>query len=68
MAKTIAKAIGYDRSRTKAVHRLGHLSSEAQANTWRTFTSCYIRGDGSGYVEVSRNGQRIHFFEFGPEE
>lgn len=37
---------------------------------WRTFTTCRVNRDGSGYVEVRRGqggGERIHHFEFGPE-
>ena len=47
--------------------RLGHGSVKAQADTWRTFTTCSIWADGSGYVEVTRNGKSLHRFEFGPE-
>jgi hypothetical protein len=67
MAATIAKAIGYDNSRTKAVHRLGHQSSEAEANTWRTFTTCFVNKDGSGFVEVRRDGELMHRYNF-PKE
>lgn len=67
MAATIARAIGYDSSRSKETHRLGHAGSRGEANTWNTFSTCYIEPDGSGYVEVKRNGSTIHRFEFGPE-
>lgn len=68
MAATIAKAMGYDKSRMKEVHRLGSEFSIAEANTWRTFTTTVVNKDGSGYVEVVRDGKRIHRFDFGPEE
>ena len=68
MAATIAKAIGYDSSRTKETHRLGSQSAEAQANTWRTFCTAYVRKDGSGFVEVKRDGIRFLFVEFGTED
>jgi hypothetical protein len=67
VAKTIAKAIGYDNSRTKAVHRLGHESSEAQANTWRTFATAFVNKDGQGYIEVRRDNALLGRMEFGPE-
>ena len=67
MAATIAIATGEDRTRTKRVHRLGSVSSIGQANTWRTFTTCTVRPDGSGFVQVVRDGKRIHYYEFGNE-
>lgn len=67
MAATIAKAFGGDSTREKAVHRLGSLYSRAEANTWRTFVTAFVKKDGSGYVEVRRNGKTIHEFEFGAE-
>jgi len=67
MAATIAKATGYDSSRAKETHRLGSQSSTAQANTWSTFTTAHVNRDGSGYVEVRRDGVTLHRFEFGPE-
>lgn len=67
MAATIAKCIGIDLNRRKVETRLGHRASEAQANTYRTFTTCYVSKDGSGYVEVTRDGKTLHRFEFGPE-
>lgn len=68
MANTIAIATGMDNHRQKEAHRLGHYASQAQANTWRTFTSCYVQADGSGYVLVRRDGETLHKFEFGPED
>ena len=68
MAKTIAKAIGMDSTRIKNVHRLGSKCAEGQANTYRTFTTCYVSADGSGYVHVERDGKMLHNFTFGPEE
>ena len=68
MAATIATAIGYDRTRVKETHRLGHESALATAATWTTKASACIRADGSGYVEVRLiNGGRVHYFEFGPD-
>lgn len=67
MANTRADAVGFDRSRVKETHQLGSESSKAQAATWRTFAIARIDKDGSGEVEVVRDGRRIHFFEFGPE-
>ena len=68
MAATIAHAIGGDSSRVKETHRLGSQYSEARANTWRTFTTAFVSRDGSGYVRVTRDGETIHRFEFGPED
>ena len=67
MAKTIAKCCGHDSSRTKEAHRLGSKCASAEANTWRTFTSCHVNADGSGTVQVKRDGKIIHLFDFGPE-
>lgn len=67
MAATIAIATGYDNVRQKETHRLGCRSAQAQANTWRTFTTAYVNSDGSGYVLVQRGGKTIHTYSFGPE-
>jgi len=67
MAATIARATGYDSSRVKEDHRLGSKAATGQANTWRTFTTAHVRADGSGYVEVKRDGATIHRFDFGAE-
>ncbi len=67
MAATIAIAIGGDSTRKKETHRLGSLYSSAHANTWQTFATAFVKKDGSGYVEVRRNGKTIHTFEFGAE-
>ena len=67
MAATIAKATGYDSTRTKETHRLGSVSSKAEANTWRTFCTSFVAADGSGFVEVTRDGQRLVWHSFGPE-
>lgn len=65
MAATIAKAIGSDSSgRRKETTRLGSRSATAEANTWRTFATVHVNADGSGYVEVKRDGVRIHEFSF----
>lgn len=68
MANTIALAFGQDNTRLKETHRLGSVSSTAQANTWRTITTCHVNADGSGYVEVIRNKTILHSYQFGPEE
>lgn len=68
MAATIATATGFDRSRVKETHRLGSESAKAEAATWRTFAIARMDRDGSGEVEVIRDGRRVHFFEFGPEK
>ena len=67
MARTIAKAIGQDNTREKVVHRLGSVSSEGQANTWRTFTTCYVDRDGGGFVRVVRDGEVLHSWTFEAE-
>jgi hypothetical protein len=68
MANCIAICTGIDNSRQKEDRRLGAYAAQAQANTWRTFTTCYVNKDGSGYVIVSRNGETLHKYEFGPED
>jgi hypothetical protein len=67
MAATIAYAYGGDSTRVKETHRLGSQFAKAEANTWRTFTTCVVDRDGSGYVSVMRDGGLILRFEFGPE-
>lgn len=67
MAATIAIATGLDKTRVKTVHRLGSTASTGEANTYRTFAKCHIRKDGSGFVEVVRDGREIHRHVFGPE-
>lgn len=67
MANCIAKAVGQDTTREKYVHRLGSQSAWAQAATWGTFATAYVRPDGSGFVRVEQNGIEIHRFDFGKE-
>lgn len=67
MAATIAKATGYDSSRMKETHRLGSIAAIGEANTWRTFAEAYIEKDGSGYVNVTRDGKVLYYWVFGPE-
>lgn len=67
MANTIAKCFGSDSTRTKEASRLGSQSATAQANTWRTFTTCTVDRDGSGYVQVVRDGVVVHYFSFDAE-
>ena len=68
MASTIARARGCDRTRIKEVHRLGSRSAWAQAATWRTFATAEVFSDGSGYVDVRRDGELLHVFLFQAEE
>ena len=71
MAATIARAQGYNKHgspQNGEATRLGAGSAVAAANTWRTFTSCRVDADGSGYVCVRRDGKTIHEFVFGAEE
>jgi len=67
MAATIATATGNDSNRSKTVHRLGSQYSNVIAATWRTFAYATVMRDGSGYVEVIRDGVKIHRFDFGAE-
>jgi hypothetical protein len=67
MAKTIARAIGYDNGRRKETHRLGSVSSFAEAATWRTFAQAEVKADGSGFIRVVRDGQTMFGWDFGPE-
>lgn len=67
MAATIARATGYDSSRVKETHRLGSRAAEATAATWRTFATVTVYADGSGTVEIKRDGERLHAFAFGSE-
>ncbi len=68
MAATIASAWGEDNNRMKETHRLGARSATAEAATWRTFARAFVSKDGSGYVQVKRDGVIIHAFSFGPED
>lgn len=70
MAATIAYAVGFNNGGERQngqASRLGHGAAMANANTWRTFTTCHVNADGSGYVEVARDGKTIHHFSFGAE-
>ena len=67
-AKTIAHAIGYEASgRVKRAHRSGSTQAEAVAATGRTLARAVVSADGSGIVRILRDGEQIHFYEFGPE-
>ena len=71
MAATIAYATGFKRDgyqQASRASRLGHGSVMACANTWHTKTTAYVKADGSGYVEVVRDGKTIHTFPFSKEE
>jgi hypothetical protein len=67
MGATIARATGYDSSRVKEAHRLGSRKSSATAATWRTFATVTVYADGSGTVDITRDGERLHAFAFGSE-
>ena len=67
MANCIAKATGIDKSRDKYTHRLGSIGAQVQAATWKTYATAYISKDGSGYVQVIRDGETIHEFHFPAE-
>jgi hypothetical protein len=67
MAATIARATGYDYSRVKETHRLGSRKSSATAATFRTFATVTVYADGSGSVDVTRDGRTLHAFGFGSE-
>ena len=70
MAATIAYAVGFTIGgvrQNKQVSRLGHGAAMANADTWHTFATAYVNADGSGYVEVARNGRTIHHFAFDAE-
>lgn len=67
MAATIAKAIGYDKTRSKETHRLGSVGAIVEAATWRTFATATVMRNGTGSIEVRRDGKLLHRFEFEPE-
>ncbi len=70
MAVTIARAQGFTKEgyvKTSEATRYGPGAARAEASTWRTFATAFIKADGSGYVEVRRNGATIHTYEFGKE-
>lgn len=67
MAATIARATGFDSTRVKETHRLGSQSSTATAATWQTFATAHVNRDGSGYVEMTRDGRTVARLDFGPE-
>lgn len=70
MAATIAYAVGFDKASARQnsqASRLGHGAAMANANTWRTFTTCHVNADGSGYVGVARDSKTIHHFSFDAE-
>jgi hypothetical protein len=68
MAATIARATGHDSNRSKETHRLGSQSSRVEAATWHTSAEAYVTRDGSGSIEVSRDGRIIARVSFGPED
>ena len=68
MANTRATIETYDKNRIKTVSRLGSEQSWARAATGHTTAVASVEKDGSGYVQVVRDGTIIHRFNFGPEE
>ena len=68
MANTIAIAEGHDTNRTKRTTRLGSHSATGRADTWRTFTTCTVNADGSGFITVVRDGVTLHHFCFAAED
>jgi len=70
MAATRATATGHGRGgypQSRPSTRLGHGAAQGRADTWRTLTTCYVKADGSGFVEVRRDGELLHHFDFGAE-
>lgn len=67
MAATIARAVGYDKNRTKEVHRLGSETASVTAATWRTFARANVHRDGSGSVTIERDGKVLHSYSFEAE-
>lgn len=55
------------RAQNGQLSRLGHGEMIARADTWRTFATAHVFSDGSGYIEVKRDGTELHRFDFGPE-
>jgi hypothetical protein len=73
MAATIARVIGTGKDSVATAERPGTVSAEAQANTFKTFTTTKINADGSGSMQVERttgNGERVVIgrMDFGPED
>ena len=68
MAATIATAYGIDRNRQKEAHRLGSVASSARVATWHTSADVIIYADGRGRLAVTRDGETVIEFEFGPED
>ena len=71
MAATRAKARGYTKTGRPAnneVTRLGGGYVETEAASWRTMAISRVHGDGSGTVEVLRDGKLLHAITFGPED
>jgi len=68
MANTIAKCFGIGATKTsKEAHRCGSNAAHAEAATWRTFATAHVLANGSGYVEIKRDGVVLHRFDFGAE-
>lgn len=58
MAKCYAECEGYDKTRIKAVHRLGSVCAIGKAQTYKTYATCQVYADGHGYLDVIREGVR----------
>ena len=48
-------------------HRLARREIKTRAASWHTAADVYLHKDGSGYLEVWQNSERIHRYEWGPE-
>jgi hypothetical protein len=68
MANCIVMGRGLDKNRLKETSRLGSTWVEAEANTWHTFVFCHVNADGSGFITVTRDGERIHDINLKPEK
>jgi len=68
VAKTIAHAVGYDATRVKRTHRLGHDHAEAGAATWRTFADVCVWPDGSGHFTLKRDDKVICSYQWEAED
>lgn len=67
MAATRASCAGEGTTRVTTASRLGSQSATGYADTYRTFTLCHVRRDGSGYVRVTRDGKVLHSYDFEAE-
>ena len=68
MANCIAWCWGEDKTRLKEAHRIGSVSAQTKAATWRTFVLGEVRADGRVHVQVIRDGVTVHTYELGEED